>query len=216
MSNKTKSAATKQQAASLDAEQVGDWLKTNPDFFDQHRETLMSLNLPSDAGTAVSLHQYQVRILRQEKADMDDKLALLVKHAKTNHKINQDLLDLAAKLIKWAAKDNKTPFTKLILKHFALQSINLIDLETDPLIADLKPALKKGECVCENEINTATLTYLFNDNYDELRSYAIVPIAQKKKVSHLLALGSDDKERFEPKMGAEFLQQLSGLVANLI
>jgi uncharacterized protein YigA (DUF484 family) len=58
----------KQAAKEIDEAQIVAWLLECPDFFIRHPDSLPSMELPVDSGTAISLHQYQVRILRDEKA----------------------------------------------------------------------------------------------------------------------------------------------------
>lgn len=105
MNNKAEKTTDK---AEINAAEVAEWLSTRPDFFVAHRALLTKMDLPSDAGTAISLHQYQVRMLREEQKVLNRKLALLVKNVKSNHKINADLLGLAVKFIEHAATI-KTP-----------------------------------------------------------------------------------------------------------
>lgn len=221
MTNKPKqSLEQKQDAPELSAEQVTTWLSGNPDFFDQHRAVLSELNLPSDAGTAISLHQYQVRIMREQRREVDAKLALLVKNAKTNHKINQDLLSLAATLIKFGitelSADSTAKYTASICQHFKLSAARIIDVEANPLLESLHRALQNNECLCENKIDTALTKYLFATEQKNIASYAIVPLQKEAALSALLVLGSDDADRFKPNMGNEFLKQLGTIVAAVI
>ncbi len=218
MNNKTeKSRSSSKANDNTSAKEIIEWLGDHPSFFDEHRTIISKLDLPSDAGTAISLHQYQVRLMREEKREMDSKLALLVKNARTNHKINQDLLGLAAKLIKHAKVGKTKPSqTQLIADHFALHSANLIEVKASPIVTTLLDALKDSEPICENKVDKAVLKYLFEKQQEEIKSYAVVPLSQKGKLHSLLALGADDKERFKPKMGNEFLKQLGYLIQELV
>ncbi len=221
MKNKAKHPKQeKHNAPELTAEQVVAWLAENPDFFDQNRAVLSALNLPSDAGTAISLHQYQVRIMREERRDVDAKLAQLVNNAKTNHKINQDLLGLATTLIQLSKSESNAElvaeYTQSICQQFKLSVARIIDVEANPLLESLHSALQNNECVCENKIDKALAKYLFAAKQKGIASYAIVPLQKEGALSALLVVGSDDAERFKPNMGDEFLKQLGAIVAAVI
>ncbi|MFT5258460.1 MAG: hypothetical protein ACI9J2_000788 [Saprospiraceae bacterium] len=214
MNNKSKKAVTKTE---LSAAEVIEWLSDHPHFFDTHREVLSKMDLPSDAGTAVSLHQYQVRIMREEKREMDNKLALLVKNAKINHKINEDLLGLATKLIA-LSKPTKSTAPKLatITEHFGLQLSHLVSLTDQPVILELHSVLSENKPVCENKMDKATLTTLFGGPAKGVESYAIIPLCKAGVLDSVLVLGADDADRFKPGMGTEFLKQLGRLIQEAV
>lgn len=201
----------------LDATQIEAWLKQNPGFFIGHPSSLSAMELPVDAGPAISLHQYQVRVLQEDKKQLKQKLGILVKNVKTNHKIHSDLLDLAGHLI-ILAKQNADIDTYLaaIRKYFSLFKILYLDsTESAEQFKTAKKILGKRNSACENKTETEILQNLFYDDAPAVLSYALVPIKQDKKCVAYLILAADDAERFKPGMGGEFLKLLARLVANL-
>ena len=59
-------------------ETVHDYLTDNPDFFEKHADLLETLKLPHSSGTAVSLVERQVSVLRQKDLKHERKLKELL------------------------------------------------------------------------------------------------------------------------------------------
>ena len=214
MTSKTR----KHQGADFDESQVESWLLEQPDFFARHPRCLSAMDLPVESGPAISLHQYQVRVLRDEKSQLTQKLGVLVKNVKTNHKIHSDLLALAGDLIGLSRDGAKMDaYLDLVRKRFALCAVGLIDREASPeLFKRLKKKLGKLDSVCDNEPEEALREAVFADRADKVLSIAVVPVKQGRKVCAVLVLGADDKDRFKPGMGGEFLKLLAQLISSLL
>ena len=214
MTSKTR----KQQSADLDESQVESWLLDQPDFFTRHPRCLSAMDLPVESGPAISLHQYQVRVLRDEKSQLTQKLGVLVKNVKTNHKIHSDLLALAGDLIGLSRDGAKMDaYLELVRKRFALCAVGLVDREASPeLFKQLKKTLGKLDSVCDDEPGESLREAVFTDRADKVLSIAVVPVKQGRKVSAILVLGADDRDRFKPGMGGEFLKLLAQLISSLL
>lgn len=209
---------SKKSETKLDEAQVADWLGSQPEFFIRHPALLSGMELPVDSGPAISLQQYQVRILREEKTQLTQKLSVLVKNVKTNHKIHSDLLELASRMIALARADE--PLEKhleLIRQHFALSAVEVIQKSAkSESFNKLKKLLSRHASLCVDNPEAQITTEIFADRADKVQSYALVPIKQGKTCLAYLMLGADDKERFRPGMGGEFLKQLAQLLSSLI
>ena len=214
MSTKVK----KQTEKILDETQIVAWLAECPDFFARHPESLSAMELPVDSGAAISLHQYQVRVLREEKAQLLHKLGGLVKNAKTNHKIHADLLGLAGSLIGLARGDNGMQDNLALIKqHFGLYEVKLFEKTAFPeVFKQLKSLLGRADSACHDSLQRDLGDLLFGESASEVLSLAVVPVKQGRKCIAYLVLASDDKERFQPGMGGEFLKLLAQLVSSLI
>lgn len=214
MSGKTR----KQQSGEISESQIESWLLEQPDFFQRHPNCLSAMELPVDSGPAISLHQYQVRVLRDEKVQLTQKLGVLVKNVKTNHKIHSDLLALAGDLIGLARTGAKMEaYLALVRKRFALCDVSLVDREVSPdLFKQLKKKLGKRDSACDDDLESTLCEALFPGHADEVLSMAIVPVKQGRKVSAVLVLGADDPDRFKPGMGGEFLKMLAQLISSLL
>lgn len=208
----------KQLSKEIDEAQIVDWLKECPDFFSRHPNSLSAMKLPVDSGPAISLHQYQVRVLREEKSDLSQKLGALLKNVKTNHKIHSDLLRLAGNMISVARKGAETEaYLALIKQHFALFEVQLFEKKRHPeAYKQLKTLLGKADSICLNAPDEELRTSLFKDNGPKVLSLAVVPVKSGRACRAYLALAADDKERFKPGMGGEFLKLLAQLLSSLV
>jgi len=209
---------TKQPHTEIDEARIVAWLADSPDFFFRHPESLSAMELPVDSGAAISLHQYQVRVLRDEKIQLTEKLGVLVKNVKTNHKIHSDLLSLAANMIALARDGAEADaFLLLIKQHFALLDVKLVEKKVSAkAFKQLNSMLGKADSVCENELDEALIESLFEDSAPDVLSMAVVPVKSSRKYSACLVLAADDKERFRPGMGGEFLKQLAQLLSSFV
>lgn len=201
----------------LTPDKIAQWLLANTSFFQQHPEIITSLSLPDDAGTAISLHQYQVRVLKNNALDLEEKLAALLKNAKTNHKIHTDLLNLSGALIRLAYQ-GKTHNNNLdvIRKHFCLSALKLITIKNNPtLVLDIQTRMGKNKTLCLNKFDAEFSNDIFEKKADSIRSIAIASLNKKPKEAEYLVLGADDMQRFNPNMGGEFLGLLAQLVGCL-
>lgn len=214
---KTDKSDKTDQKAQINEAQIVACLASTPDFFVRHPGLLTTMELPVDAGPAISLHQYQVRLLREDKARLTQQLSALLKNVKTNHKIHSDLLALSGDMIK-LAQDGADLQTSLeaLSRHFSLFAVKLIDKEKQAERFKLvKAVLGKQESVCQDEPASALLEALFGEDAPAVLSIAMVNVKQGKKCVAQLVLAADSKKRFQPGMGGEFLKLLAQLVSQL-
>ena len=202
----------------LDEAQVAAWLTSTPDFFSRHPHCLTAMELPVNTGPAISLHQYQVRQLREDKNRLSQQLAAFVKNAKTHHKILSDLLGLSGDMIKLAQSDaDLDTYLDALNQHFSLFSVKLIDAKHQAKHFKLAAAaLARQDSVCMNQPDPALLQALFEDDAPAVASLAIVAVKKGRKRVACLVLAADDEKRFQPGMGGEFLKLLAQLVSNLV
>ena len=199
----------------VDEAQIAAWLESTPDFFVRHPALLAKLDIPMETGAAISLHQYQVRILRDDKFELLQKLAALVKNAKTNHKIHSDLLALAGEMISIARQDAALDeYLEKMQKSFSLFAVKYVDKNKNKAdFKRVKTALGKQEILCENSADSELLKALFEADAPAVLSAAIMPIMVEKQCVAYCVLAADDAERFTPGMGTDFLKLLANLVS---
>ncbi|HEY9051545.1 MAG TPA: DUF484 family protein, partial [Gammaproteobacteria bacterium] len=90
---------TKQNDTGVDEQQVIDYLMEHPDFFAQNSLLLADLEIPHDAGGAVSLIERQVSILRKKNKHFETKLREMVDAVHDNQRLNESLQRLAVNLV---------------------------------------------------------------------------------------------------------------------
>lgn len=222
MSSQSTKPSPKQQ---LSDDKVSEYLIANPDFFVHNEASLEHLTLTHDSGTAVSLIERQVVLLRKQKKELENQLTGLIQAARNNEQIvsrmqrftlemiyAQNLDDVVASCQNLLRSDFKADFAVIKLigtrknSHF-----------TDPADIDSRsfaPLFKKRQPIC-GRITDNQRNFLFAENSDDVNSAVIIPLQTTKDLG-ILALGSMEKTRFTPGMGTLFLSYLGELVTATI
>ncbi len=204
-------------------EQVIDFLRTNPSFFENQASLLESLRLPHNAGGAVSLIERQVLVLRNKNKNLEDKFLSLVKAAKTNETLNSRMHTLALALMQADSLDDVLAIaqeqlvsafkadvaTIRVLNHKPHKS-ELHCIKNDQAELLFHDAFESHRPLC-GRLNDDQLQHLFCDETDTIHSAVFVPMSTTEPLGYL-ALGSHDKQRFHPGMGTLFLDHLGELI----
>jgi len=224
----TTQARSKQNEQEVDEQQVIDYLMAHPDFFQQNAPLLADMEIPHDAGGAVSLIERQVSILRQKNRHFETKLREMVDAVHDNQRLNNSLQRLATNLFMVDGLDDvigtvldelrnelDSEFTvikllttdKALLKKQAQRYIRANDkqLESFSKLIDEK----RIQC---GRLSEQQIHFLFGEEAGKVASGAVIPLSNAETFG-VLALGSQDEQRYHPGMGTEFLQQLASLVS---
>ena len=88
-------------AETFPEEAVADYLRSHPDFFERHSTLLLALKLPHrTGGSAISLVERQVAMLRQRNAQLERQFKDLVAVAKLNDALVEKIHQLGMKLMR--------------------------------------------------------------------------------------------------------------------
>ena len=89
-----------ESAEGLSEQEVADYLRAHPGFFERHQPLLLRLKLPHESGPAtVSLVERQISMLRQRNGELERQLKDLVAVAKANNQLVDNIHALAIKLL---------------------------------------------------------------------------------------------------------------------
>ena len=84
----------------LTAEQVAEFLRQNPGFFENHVDILMNLQIPHPhGGRAVSIGERQLVAVREKSRLLEDKLRELIQFGEENDAVGEKVHRLACRLI---------------------------------------------------------------------------------------------------------------------
>ena len=209
----------------ISAEQVRSYLAANPDFFVQHQDLLKILSVPHPSGSAVSLVEKQIAILREQNKGLKDEFENL----KVNARKNEQLFDHMHKLtlVLMEANDLEgaiASFQSVLYEQFKADFVSLRIIQDnqnsalaglfvpvqDRRLKSFRKILKSGRPECGRP-NAEYAALLFGENAEQVRSCAIVPFFVSDTVG-LLGIGSYDKARFVPGMGHLFLSRIGELI----
>jgi uncharacterized protein YigA (DUF484 family) len=218
--------------ASADAPVV-DYLRQHQDFFVRNEALLATLRLPhARGGGAVSLVERQVEVLREKSHSLEGKLAELVAVARSNeqlvvkfHQLTRRLLgaatrqDAVARLEQSLREDFDITHSKLVLFGPAAAGITpnrFVSCMTvkDAGLGGFDSLFAAGKPRC-GQVRDSQREYLFGSEGAVVSSVALVPLAGPTPCG-LLALGSADRDRFNPGISTDFLSRLSEMVGDAL
>ena len=210
----------------MDAKDVAQFLKTNPQFFDQHPQLLESIYVPHPhGGRAIPLTERQIVSLREKVRLLEGKLGEFVRFGEDNDAIGEKVHRLSLALL--SAKDFAGTAHALyfhLREDFAVPHVALRvwgkslpdgTVEGAPVEAELRDQAEgMGAPVCGPAAGNPFLPW-FREAGEHIRSVALVPLGQTKTMG-LLALGSEDPQRFFAEMGSLYLRRIGELTAGAL
>jgi uncharacterized protein YigA (DUF484 family) len=210
----------------LDDELVRDYLKENGDFLQRNPDLLDHLHISHASGSAVSLVEKQVSVLRERNVEMRHRLNALTAHARENDQLFDNTRKLVLQLLE--ARSRKELYRAFMhsLKHdFKVEHASLIlfgepgseqgcRLETaDSARIELGAILKGRKPMC-GVLRKEELGYLFPDA-GEIGSAAVVPLIQGEELG-IAAVGSSDANRYHSGMGTLFLTHIADVIVRCL
>ena len=207
----------------MTAEEVAQFFKTHPQFFDQHPELLESVFVPHPyGGRAIPLSERQILALRDKVKLLEGKLGELIQFGEENDAIGEKVHRVSSALLgakNFAAVVHALYFhlrEDFTVPHVALRvwGQSLLDgtLEGEPVTDEQRTLVDMmGAPQCGAAAGNPFLAW-FGDAKEHVRSIALVPLGQTKSFG-LLALGSEDAQRFYAEMGTLYLRRIGELAA---
>jgi uncharacterized protein YigA (DUF484 family) len=192
-------------------EEVAQYLQNNPQFFEEHVDTLLQINLPHPhGGRTISLSERQLLALREKNKALEKKLREMIAFAQDNealqHKVHEFVIAL------FAARDLTTlleMIPHLLRDIFAIPHTALHLWQIDPPSTELLAfADAQAQPVCLHHPAHDTAAW-FGESAPLLHSYAYLPLQAGSETVGLLVIASEDKQRFYPEMGTVFLQRIA-------
>lgn len=226
MSTEHKAGVSGAAAAELE-ETVAGYLTSHPEFFEAHAELLTKLKVPHPTGTAVSLIERQVEVLRQQHRQLERKLVDLVEVARANDALIERIHRLGLALLEGATLAERLyALQEELRERFGADEVSAFLLSAKKQDLDAGPArvLKPGDAGLEQfseflkggkphvgRLRPPQLEFLFGEQSERIASAALVPLGDRGALG-LLAIGSQEAERFSPTLGTAFLVRIGELV----
>lgn len=215
---------------SLNEEAIEHYLRAHPDFFERHASLLSVLRIPHHTHGAVSLIERQVDVLRTKNRQMERKLMDLVQVARDNEGLSTRLHRLALGLMEADGLDAVLATTKELLRSEFQSTQVIVKLladpdeagrlgmhfvdKQDPGLSMFKELFDSRRPVC-GRLTAAEAEYLFDPEAGEVSSAVMIPLHSAENMG-ILALGSNEPDRFHTGMGTLFLGYLGELISRAI
>lgn len=211
----------------MNADDVARYLKEHPDFLADHGELFTRLTVPHPhGGQAISLAERQLHALRDRIRLLESKLAELIRFGEENDEIGEKVHLLTLALLE--AEDyeelRQALFENLrddfAVPNVALRVWNSVLSREGEDFSAVTETLRffAGDLrhpYCGAPANLEVIEW-FGAIAPHVRSVALVPLRRDAQVFGLLALGSEEAERFYPEMGTLYLARIGDLVASAL
>jgi uncharacterized protein len=208
----------------LNDELVREYLKENGDFLQRNPDLLDHLHVSHASGSAVSLVEKQVSVLRERNVEMRHRLNNLTANARENDKLYEQTRTLVLALINARNIEGLyRSFMESMTEDFKVEHASMILFGEQPRGGDCRVedietarieigALLKGRKPVCGVLRKEELAYLFPDAVD-IGSAALMPLANG---AGLVAVGSSDASKYSSNMGTLFLTHIAEVIARLL
>jgi len=207
-------------------EEVAGYLKQHPEFFEDYAEALAEIYISHPhGGRAISISERQILTLRDRSRQLEGKLREVIQFGEENDAISEKVHRISLALL--AAQDIRGILNLVYLslrEDFAVPHVVLRAWRGNGQggLPEFGPASEASRqfaaslthpyCSAHAMVDTADL---FGDAAAHLRSFAYLPLRDGETFG-LLALASEDAQRFYPEMGTLYLKRLGELIATAI
>lgn len=209
------------------AEKVAAFLRSNPDFFATHPDLLADLRIPHEKGTAVSLVERQVTVLRERNVELRERMNSLLSIARDNDLIFDRTRSLVLALLEAdTLAVTAQALSRSLLDEFGMAAMSVLLFDagidsTPPRVRTVDAAdaearmgsLLKGQRVICGVLRPEELSWLFGDAADAVGSAAIVPLVfHGTHTLGLLAIGARDPQHFRSGMDTLFVGHIGDVL----
>ena len=207
------------------ADEIADFLQKNPLFFENHAELIAQLVIPHPhGGRAISITERQMLTLREKSRELEKKLGELLEFGEQNDAISEKMHRLSVAMIAAGTFQSVVHALEYHLRedfavpHVALRLWNVPENggelpEFTAVGQELQvfaETLSRPYCGSTSGFETGTW---FGDQASHIRSQALIALQNAGGTIGMLALGSEDTNRFYADMGTLYLERLGELVS---
>lgn len=220
-------SAEQEQQLANDLELIS-LIRENPDILQRYPDLVSVMEIPHEAGNAISLIERQVMVLRQQNQAKDDRLRELMDIARDNERLansrhnlainllaSRDLDDVISVVLGVLNDELAADYTVIKLfsneKECVEQSPELfVDKRNEQLTA-FKTMLEHKIPVCGKSTEQQK-AFLFKDEAANIKSVAIIPLVAGADLG-VIGLGSTNVLRFASSKATDFLSQIGELIS---
>ncbi len=209
----------------MKAEDVVLYLQNNPQFFEENAETLSHIVIPHPhGGRTISITERQMLSLRDKNRQLEGKMGELLQFGEENDVISEKMHRLAVSMI--SAKSFRAVIHTLnfhLRDDFSIPRFAL-RLWDRPEGADELPEFAAVSQELQTFAETLTQPYCgstsgfetsswFGENSRSVRSQALIALRNGGGTIGMIALGSEDAQRFYAGMGTLYLERLGEMAS---
>ncbi|MCL6416122.1 DUF484 family protein [Aestuariirhabdus sp. Z084] len=212
----------------INAEQVGEYLRQHPDFFEHRDDLLLKMEIPHQRGEAISLVERQVNVLRERNLEMRHRLNHLLDVARDNDRLfdktrrlvlnlleARNLDDVVGATEESLRNDFQVPYCEMLL--FSDRSLNTHGRVSPVAEANqqLSELLRNNRAV-SGVLREGELKFLFPGQHQQIASAAVSPLHFSGRSLGVLAIASEDEQQYRSSVGTLFLSYVGDVISRVL
>ncbi len=205
----------------MNADDVAQYLKDNPEFFEDYADLLAGVSLAHPhGGHAIALSDRQLMTLRDKNKAMEAKLAELIQFGEENMDIGEKMHRLCLAMVSASGLPSQVGALQYNLREdFAVPHVALRfwrgqgeSPEYGPAGEELRSFVGALEQpYCGPSYNDEVVSW-FGDSAAHIRSTSLIALTEGECFG-VLVLASEDPQRFHHDMGRLYLKRLGDLAS---
>ena len=209
----------------MKSEEVAQYLQDHPQFFEEHAELMSHMVIPHPhGGRTISITERQMLSLRDKNKQLEVKMNELLQFGEENDAISEKMHRLGVAMI--AAASFQSVLHTLIfhlrddfsIPHVALRLWDRPDNADElPEFTEVSAELQAfaetlGQPYCGSTSGFETSSW-FGEASKQIRSQALIAMRNGGGTIGMIALGSEDAQRFYAGMGTLYLERLGEMAS---
>ena len=209
----------------MKSEEVAQYLLDHPQFFEEHAELMSHMVIPHPhGGRTISITERQMLSLRDKNKQIESKMNELLQFGEENDSISEKMHRLGVAMIAAASFQSVLHTLNFHLRDdFSIPHVALrlwdrpADTEELPEFADVSAELQAfaetlGQPYCGSTSGFETSSW-FGEASRQVRSQALIAMRNGGGTIGMIALGSEDAQRFYAGMGTLYLERLGEMAS---
>jgi hypothetical protein len=209
----------------MKSDEVALYLQTNPQFFEEHADLMAHMVIPHPhGGRTISITERQMLSLRDKNKQLENKMGELLQFGEENDQISEKMHRLGVAMIAAATFQSVLHTLNFHLRDdFAIPHVALRlwdrpeSTEEMPEFAEVSKELQTfaetlNQPYCGPTAGFETSSW-FGDASKHVRSQALIAMRNGGGTVGMIALGSEDAQRFYSGMGTLYLERLGEMAS---
>ena len=209
----------------MKSEEVAQYLQENPQFFEEYADMISHMLIPHPhGGRTISITERQMLSLRDKNKQLEGKMGELLQFGGENDIISEKIHRLAVAVIAAGSfqavvhslnshlrDDFSIPYFALRLWHRPENVIVLPEFAAvSAKLQDFADTLTQPYCGSTADFETASW---FGAAAPKIRSQGLIALRNGNGTIGMVALGSEDPQRFYTNMGTLYLERLGEIAS---
>ena len=209
----------------MKSEEVVHYLQNNPQFFEEHADLISKIVIPHPhGGRTISITERQMLTLRDKNKQLEGKMGELIQFGEENDTISEKMHRLGVAMIAASTFQSVVHTLNFHLRDdFAIPHVALRlwdkpqDIDELPEFTDVSEELQVfaetlNQPYCGSTSGFETSSW-FGEASLHVRSQALIAMRNGGGTIGMIALGSEDAQRFYAGMGTLYLERLGEMAS---